>query len=87
MVRVIINAMDAVFHFPAGQVNLTADDGLDSCSLGSFIEINAAIHDTVIRDRDGSLPQLLDPVHHAADAAGTIKEGVFCMDVQMYKTH
>ena len=87
MVRIIVNTMDTVFHLAAGQIYLTADDGLDARSLGSFIKINAAIHDTVICDRDGSLPQLLDPVHHAADAACAVKEGVFCMDMQMYKTH
>ena len=87
MVWIVINAVDAVFHLAAGQVNLAADDGLDARSLGSFIEINAAIHDTVICDRDGRLPQFLDPVHHTADATCTVKEGVFCMDMQMYKTH
>ena len=87
MVRIVVYTVDAILHLAPRKVDLAADDGFDSRSFGSFIEINAAIHNTVICDRDGSLPQLFDPVHHTADAAGTVKEGVFCMDMQMYKTH
>ena len=87
MIGIIVNAMDPVFHSSAGQINLAANDGLDSRSLGSLIKINTAIHHTVICDRDGSLSQFLDPIHHSANAAGTVKEGVFCMDMQMHEAH
>ena len=87
MVGIIVDAMHPIRHGSAGQIYLAANNRLDACSLGRFIEINAAIHHTVIRNRDGCLSQLFDPIHHAADPAGTVKEGVFRMDMQMHEAH
>ena len=79
MVGVIIDAVDTVGHIPAGNVHLAADNGLDICCLGGFIEIDTAVHNTVVGDGDGILTKLLHPVHDAADPAGTVQEAVFRM--------
>ena len=81
MIRFIINAVDTIRHAAAGYIHLTADDGLHCCSLGGLVEINTAVHDTVVGDGNGTLAQLLHPIHHAADAAGTVQKAVFRMNM------
>ena len=73
MIGIIINAMDAVFHSAACNIDLTADNRLNSGCFGSLIEIDAAIHDTVVGDCNGSLPKLLHTLHHAVYAASSIQ--------------
>ena len=87
MVRVIVNAVNTVFHPTAGNIDLAADDGLHTGGLGSFVEINTAVHDAVIGDGNCPLAQLLHPLHQAVNAADTIQKTVFGMDMKMYKTH
>ena len=87
MIGVIVQAVDPVCHAAACHIHLTADNGLDACSLGGLIKIDTAIHDAMIRNGNGSLAQLLDPVHHAANAAGTVQQAELGMDMKMYKTH
>ena len=87
VVAFLIQAVHLVRHPPGGHIDLAADDGLDPRCLGSFIEINAAVHDTVIGQGHGGLPQLLYPVHKAVDAAGAVQQAILAMDMKMYKTH
>ena len=87
MIGVIINAMDTVFHSTAGNIHLTADDGLHSCCLGSFVKVDAAVHNTVVRNGNCRLAQFLHPVHQTVNPAGTVQKAVFRMDMKMYKTH
>ena len=77
MVGVVINTVDTVAHEAAGHIHLAADNGLDARSLGSLVKINTAVHDAVISQGNGILPQFLHTVHHAADAAETIQKAVF----------
>jgi hypothetical protein len=87
MVRIVIDTVDSVFHTTAGHIDLTADNGLDACSLGGLIEVDTAVHDAMIRNGNCILADLLQPVHHAANAAGAVKKAVFGMYMQMNKTH
>ena len=87
MVGVVVDAVDTVCHGTAGHIDLTADDGLDSCGLGGLVEIDAAVHNAVVGDGHGGLTQLLDPVHQPVDAAGTVQKAEFRMDMQMHKAH
>ena len=87
VVAFLIQAVNLVCHSPGGHIDLAADDGLDPRCLGSFVKINAAVHDTVIGQGHGGLPQLLYPVHKAVDAAGAVQQAILAMDVKMYKTH
>ena len=79
MIRVIVLAVDPVGHAPAGDIDLTADDGLDTRSLGGLVKIDAAVHHAVVGNGDGSLSQFLHPVHEAVDPAGSVQKAVFTM--------
>ena len=87
MVGVIVQSVNPVRHFPAGHIDLAADNWLNACGLGRLVEINAAVHNAVIRNGHGRLAQLLHPVHHAVNAAGPVQQTVLAVDVQMYKAH
>ena len=87
MIGVIVNAVHAVRHPAAGHIDLAPDNRLDPGGLGGLVEINAAVHNAVVRQGNGALAQLLYPVHHAVNAAGSIQKAVFTMDMQMYKAH
>ena len=73
MVGVVINSMNPVGHAPSGDVDLAADDGLDPGGFGRFIKVNAAVHHAVVGDGNGGLPQLLDPIHDAVNAARAVQ--------------
>ena len=87
MVGVVVDAVDTVRHGAASHIDLTADDGLDACGLGCLIEIDAAIHNTMVRDGHSGLSQFLDPIHQPVDAAGAVQKAEFRMDMQMHKAH
>ena len=87
VVSFVIYAVDSVFHPPPGYIDLTADDGLDSCLFCLFIKVDTAIHHPMVCQGNGVLAQLLHPVHHGADAAGAVQKTVFRVDMQMHKTH
>ena len=81
MVWIVINTIHPVFHSSTGNIHLTADDGLDSGSLGCLVKIDAAVHHAVVRQCNSRLPQLLDPVHQTVNPASTVQEAVFGMDM------
>ena len=87
MVRIVVNSVDPVRHPAAGNIHFTANNGLNAGSLGSLIKIDTAIHNAMVGNCNGRLPQFLNTVHHRTDSAGAIQQTIFCMDMQMYKTH
>ena len=87
MIGVVVLAVNPVSHAPAGNVDLAADDGLDARGLGGLIKINAAVHDPMVGDGHGGLPDLLHPIHQAVDPAGTVQQAVLRMQMQVDKTH
>ena len=87
MIRVIVHTVNAVGNGTAGHIDLTADNRFDTGCFCRLIKVNTAVHNAVIRDGNGGLSQFLYPVHHAADAACSVQEAVFRMNMQMYKTH
>ena len=72
---------------PRGNVDLTANDGVDVLGHAGFIEIHTAVHDPVVGNGHRRLSQLLHPFHQALDAAGAVQQGIFRMQMQMYKGH
>ena len=64
-----------------GDVDLAADDGLDALRLTSPVKVNDAVHDAVVRDGAGGLPQVLHDPGQVLDAAGTVQQAVFRMDM------
>ena len=81
VVGIIIDTMDTVGHVPPGHIYLAANDRLDARRFCGFIKIDTAVHNTMIGDGDGSLANLLHPVHHAIYPAGSVQEAVFCMNM------
>ena len=74
-----IQLIDPVKARPRRHIKLAADDGLDAGLFCRLVKIHAAIHDAVVRDGAGRLPQLLEPLHQRVDAAGAVQKAVFRM--------
>ena len=87
MVWLLIDAVNLVKARPARNIDLAADNGLDPGLFRCAVKIDGTVHDAVVGQGDGVLAELLHPVHHGADAAGSVKQAVFTVDVQMYKGH
>ena len=66
-----------------GNIDLAADDGLDALGLAGAIKIDRTVHHAMVGDGAGGLPHRLDELWKVADAARTVKQTVFGMDMQM----
>ena len=64
-------------------VDLAADDGLDTLLLRFFIKIDDAIHRAVIRDCDGLHPLRLRRRDEVGDAACAVEQAELRMHMQM----
>jgi hypothetical protein len=82
-----IQLVDAVGAAPRGYVDLTANNGLNALGLAGLVKVHHAIHDAMVGDGHSGLAQLFYPLHQLRDAAGSIQEGKFCVDVQVDKGH
>ena len=82
-----IQLVDPVKAGPGRHIDLTADDGLDPLLPAGSVEVHAAVHDAVVRDRHCRLAQFLDPPHQIPDAAGAVQQGKLRMHVEMDKGH
>ena len=87
MPGLVVDAVLPVLHPPGSYVDLAADDGLYSRLQGGLVEGHRPVHDPVVRDGHGLLPQLLHPPDQRGDAAGAVQEAEFTVNVQMYKGH
>ena len=87
MAALRIQLMDLVKPGPAGgrDIDLTADNGLDSLFFAGPVEVDGAVHDAVVRHRHGGLPQLLDPSGQAVNPAEAVQQAVLCVDMEMNK--
>ena len=84
----MVVAVDLVHLVKTGAgsyIDFTADDGLDARLFGCLIELHTAVHDAVVGAGNGGLAAFLDAVHQLVDAAGTVQQTVFRMDVQVDK--
>ena len=66
-------------------VDLTADYRLDSCVLTSVIKSDNAVHNTVVGYRNSSLTKLFCSLRYLTQAASTVKQAVFSMQMKMYE--
>ena len=80
-----IQPVDLIEAGAGGHIDLAADDGADALLFALLVEIDDAVHDTMIGDGDGGLAQGLGALDQPLDAAGAIEEAVFAVDVQMDK--
>ena len=62
-------------------INLTPQNGIDSCSLGLFIEINNTVHNTMVGDGTGRHAQFLNTFYIFFDFVGSVQETVLRMDM------
>ncbi len=79
MPGLIVQLVDLIKAAAGGNVQLTADDGLDPGLFGGLVEIHAAVHHAVVGDGNGGLSQLLHPLHQRAQTAGAVQQAVFGM--------
>ena len=70
-----------------GHIYLAADDRMDALGLAGPIEVDGAVHNAVVRDGHSRLPQLLHQLRQVPDAARTVQQTVFRVDMQMGKGH
>ena len=74
-----VHPVDLVEAGSGGHVDLAADDGLDPRGFGGLVEVDDAVHNPVVCDGHGRLPQLLHPLHQLPDPAGAVEEAVLGM--------
>ena len=80
---VAVDLVDLIEPGAGGNVDFAADDGLDARFFGRFVKLHTAVHDAVVGAGDGRLPALLHAVHQLVDAAGTVQQAVFRVDMEM----
>ena len=78
---VVVAAVLAVGHIARGDIDLAADDGLDALGAAGLVKGDGAVHHTVVGERDGALPQLLDALRQLVRAARAVEQGIFAVDV------
>ena len=66
-------------------VGLDAQDGLDPLLFALTIEVDNAVHDAVVRDGHGGLPESLGPGHQGGDAGRSVQRGVLGVHVQVHE--
>ena len=67
-----IQPVDLIEAGAGGHIDLAADDGLDALLLGCPVKIHRPVHDPVVGDGHGGLPQGLGPGHQAVNPAGAV---------------
>ena len=82
---VAINFIYLIKAGTGGHIDLTADDGLDACLFCSLVKLHTAVHNAVVGAGNGSLTALFYAVHQLVNAAGTIQQTVFRMNMQVDK--
>ena len=81
--RVAVDAALAQQPRPGGDVDLAADDRLDPGFLACLVEVDRAVHDAVIGERDRGHLELGRPRDHGVDATGPIEQRVLGVVVEV----
>ena len=68
-----------------GNVHLTAEDRLDTCLAAGIVKGNGAVKHAVIGQGNGIVSARPDPRGNIPDAAGTVQQTVFTVQVQVDK--
>ena len=66
-------------------IDLTANNRMNALFLGGAVKVDDAVHDAVVGDGDGWLPELDRAVNQPLDAAGAVEQAVFTVYMQMRK--
>ena len=70
-----------------GRVDLATDDRPDSRFFRGFIKVNNPEHDPMVRNRQGIHAQFRSFFYQRFYASCSVKQAVFCVYMQMCKTH
>ncbi|MPM55657.1 hypothetical protein SDC9_102454 [bioreactor metagenome] len=84
----IIARIDPVHLVKAGarrHINFATDDRFDARFFCRTVKLHRTVHHAVVSHRHRGLPQLFQPVKQPVDAAGTIQQAVFGMQMQVGK--
>ena len=87
MPRLCIKLMLLVEPCPTRHIYLAPDDGMDALRLAGAVKVHCAVHDAVVGDGAGRLPQFLYQLRQVPYPARTVQQTVFRMYVQMHKSH
>ena len=72
----VVVAVDFIYLIKTGaggNIDLTADNGLDTRLFSGFIKLHTAVHHAVVGAGNGGLSALLHPLHQLVDAASTVQ--------------
>ena len=78
-IRVVEGAVD--------HIHLVADDRLHGCALAKLQQLDGAVHDAVIGERQSRHAQLLGPLHHRRQLAGSVQQAVVAVVVERNEGH
>ena len=70
---------------PGRHIGLDAQDRLDALLFALPIEVDDPVHDPMVRDRHGALPQCLGAGHQGRYARRPVQKGVLGMNMQMHE--
>ena len=72
----VVVAVDFIYLIKAGtggNIDLTADNGLDARLFSGFIKLHTTVHHAVVGAGNGGLSTLLHPLHQLVDTASTVQ--------------
>ena len=76
-----------VRHRAGRDIDLAADDRLDAGGAAGLIKRDRAVKHAVVGDGDSVHTGVFYGFRNACDAAGAVKQAVFCMQMQVYESH
>ncbi len=68
---------------PSGDIDFAADDWFYACLLGRNIEIDDAVHGSVVSYGQAVHAQFLGSRNELRYAAHTVEQAIFCVDVKV----
>ena len=88
----MIIAVVAAANFPVkagarSNVNLAAQNRINSCGTGSTVKIDDSVHNAMISNGGTVHPKLFHTGNVFFYFVGTVQQTVFCMDVKVRKCH
>ena len=82
MVVVVVRGLGAMI-FRLAHVKLAPEDRLDALFLGRVKKVHCAVDISVVRHRDGRLPERRHPIHEFVDVAGAVQQRIFRVQMQV----
>ena len=84
---VVVRAVLLLEAAAGRHIDLAPDDGPDALGEAGLVKGHRAVHDPVVGDGEGGLPQGLGLFGDLVDPAGPVQQGVFGMHMEVDKGH